>query len=256
MAYGAPAPPGMKLALFDLDHTLIPFDSGMAWTRFLVARGVLPPDAERVYLAHCQQYVAGTLDIRAMHRASMLPLACFPHASLMQWADEFEAQMASQVPLAMRTLVRSHQDAGDLCVIVTATTRLIAEPFARLFGVAHVVATEAAMAQGAFTGEILGEPCYREHKVSRVDQWLAQQGLDRAVSSSRGSIRIRPVTCLCCAPCRTRWPCSLTRNCARMRCEPGGRFSIGRERAQVNVTRDLSSDPSAAPPAREGTLMN
>jgi phosphoserine phosphatase len=23
----------MKLALFDLDHTLTPFDSGMAWTR-------------------------------------------------------------------------------------------------------------------------------------------------------------------------------------------------------------------------------
>ena len=30
------------LALFDLDHTLIPFDSGMAWTRFLILRGVLP----------------------------------------------------------------------------------------------------------------------------------------------------------------------------------------------------------------------
>ena len=23
----------MRLALFDLDHTLIPFDSGMAWTK-------------------------------------------------------------------------------------------------------------------------------------------------------------------------------------------------------------------------------
>lgn len=170
----------MKLALFDLDHTLIPFDSGMAWTQFLMARGVLPADAECVYLAHCRQYVAGTLDIHAMHRASVLPLARFPRASLMQWVDEFEARMAPQVPLAMRTLVRSHQDAGDLCAIVTATTRLIAEPFARLFGVAHMVATEAAMAQGTLTGEILGEPCYREHKVSRVDQWLEQQGLDRA----------------------------------------------------------------------------
>lgn len=170
----------MKLALFDLDHTLIPFDSGMAWTKFLVAQGVLPADAECVYLSYCRQYVAGTLDIHAMHRASMLPLARFPRALIMQWTSEFETRMASQVPLAMRTLVRSHQDAGDLCAIVTATTRLIAEPFARLFGVAHVVATEAFMAQGAFTGEILGEPCYREHKVSRVDQWLAQQGLARA----------------------------------------------------------------------------
>ena len=44
----------MKLALFDLDHTLIPFDSGMAWTRFLAARRALPPDAPEAYLAACQ----------------------------------------------------------------------------------------------------------------------------------------------------------------------------------------------------------
>jgi phosphoserine phosphatase len=40
----------MRLALFDLDHTLIPFDSGMAWTRMLVERGVLPAQAEEAYL--------------------------------------------------------------------------------------------------------------------------------------------------------------------------------------------------------------
>ena len=65
----------MKLALFDLDHTLIPFDSGMAWTRFLVGRGRLPADAEERYLGYCHQYVAGTLDMHAMHRASVLAYA-------------------------------------------------------------------------------------------------------------------------------------------------------------------------------------
>ncbi len=72
----------MKLALFDLDHTLIPFDSGMAWIRFLVRAGVLAPDAEARYLACCHQVVAGTLDIHAMHRASMAPLAGLAPAQL------------------------------------------------------------------------------------------------------------------------------------------------------------------------------
>ena len=40
-----------RLALFDLDHTLIPFDSGMAWTRFLVGEGALDGGAEARYLA-------------------------------------------------------------------------------------------------------------------------------------------------------------------------------------------------------------
>jgi HAD superfamily hydrolase (TIGR01490 family) len=169
----------LRLALFDLDHTLIPFDSGMAWTRFLIERGVLPAQAEETYLDHCRQYVAGTLDIRAMHFASVAPLARVARSELAQWASEFEQALHPRVPADTRALVQRHLDAGDLCAVVTATTRFIAEPCARLFGVRHVVATEAATVDGspggAFTGAIDGLPCFREHKVTRVQQWLAQQ---------------------------------------------------------------------------------
>jgi HAD superfamily hydrolase (TIGR01490 family) len=163
----------MNLALFDLDHTLIPFDSGMAWTRFLTARGVLPPDAPDVYLAYCHQYVAGTLDIRGMHRATVAPLSRYPREQIAQWGRAFEAEMAGQVPESMHALVRRHQAAGDLCAIVTATTRFIAEPFGRVFGIPHVLATEAATMDDFLTGEIAGEPCYREHKLTHVNRWLA-----------------------------------------------------------------------------------
>ena len=171
----------MNLALFDLDHTLIPFDSGMAWTQFLVQAGVLPPQAVDDYLGFCQQYVAGTLDIHAMHRASVRPLAQVPRTLLAQWGRDFEVAMAPQIPAPMRALVQRHQQAGDLCAIVTATSRFIAEPLARLLGVVHLVATEPAAqppshdgaADGALTGEITGLPCYGPHKPARVAAWLA-----------------------------------------------------------------------------------
>ena len=164
------------LALFDLDHTLIPFDSGMAWTQFLVRRGVLPAAAEAHYLACCQRFVAGAIDIHAMHRECLLPIVRHPRSALAQWQREFEAEMASRVPAAMRALVERHRDDGDLCAIVTATTQLIAEPFARLFGIDTLLATQAATTtEGSFTGEIDGEPCYREHKLSRVVRWLGSR---------------------------------------------------------------------------------
>jgi HAD superfamily hydrolase (TIGR01490 family) len=169
----------MNLALFDLDHTLIPFDSGMAWTRFLVELGVLPAEAEAQYLAYCHQYVAGTLDIHAMHRASLTPLMRYSRAQVAEWAIEFEAAMAPRIPDDMQALVQRHLDAGDLCAIVTATERFIAEPFGRLFGIGEVLATEAATVDGspeaALTGEIAGEPCFREHKVTHVKRWLAHR---------------------------------------------------------------------------------
>ena len=185
----------MNLALFDLDHTLIPFDSGMAWTRFLVARGALPPQANDDYLAFCRQYVAGTLDIHAMHRASVRPLARVPRSVLAQWCREFEVAMAPQIPARMRALVRRHQQAGDLCAIVTATSRFIAEPLARLLGVAHLVATEPAVrpptqdgaADGLLTGEIAGLPCYGPHKPARVAAWLAALTTGPVAPAARGA---------------------------------------------------------------------
>jgi HAD superfamily hydrolase (TIGR01490 family) len=115
-----------------------------------------------------------------MHFASVAPLARIPRAQLAQWTGEFERALRARVPADTHALVQRHLGAGDLCAVVTATTRFIAEPCARLFGVAHVVATEAATVDGtptgALTGAIDGLPCFREHKVTRVRQWLAQQG--------------------------------------------------------------------------------
>lgn len=166
----------MNLALFDLDHTLIPFDSGMAWTRFLVERGALPPQAEATYLDFCHQYVAGTLDIHAMHRAAIAPLRAVEPARLAHWRAEFGAALQPRLPAGMRALVQRHQAAGDLCAIVTATTRLIAQPLAQAFGVAQLLATEPVLVDGRPTGEIDGLPCYREHKLAHVHDWLARSG--------------------------------------------------------------------------------
>lgn len=165
-----------RLALFDLDHTLIPFDSGLAWTRFLVGEGALDGGAEARYLAFCHQYVAGALDIHAMVRANLLPLAAFEPQQVAQWRARFEDKIAPQLPSAMRQLVDRHRLRGDLCAVVTATEKLVAEPFARAFGIEHLVATEGVMVGGRPTGEIDGLPCFREHKVTRVQGWLAQRG--------------------------------------------------------------------------------
>ncbi len=166
----------MKIALFDLDHTLIPFDSGMAWTRHLVREGALEPAAEQRYLDFCHQYVAGTLDIHAMHRANMAPLSAFGAEQLQAWREGFAREMQALLPQGMRDLVDRHRAQGDLCAIVTATSRWVAEPFARGFAIEHLLATEAVMSQGRPGTEIDGLPCFREHKVTKVEAWLADLG--------------------------------------------------------------------------------
>jgi HAD superfamily hydrolase (TIGR01490 family) len=166
------------LALFDLDHTLIPFDSGALFARFLVERGALDDSFEPQYLAYCRRYAEGSVDMVEMHRFTVGTLGRHPPRSVALWLHEFESTLAAQVPEAARELVREHAAAGHLCALVTATTRFIAEPFARSLGLAEVVATEPAVDRlGRYTGEIIGEPCFREHKVGHVSAWLARRGL-------------------------------------------------------------------------------
>jgi HAD superfamily hydrolase (TIGR01490 family) len=179
----------------------------MAWTRFLTERGVLPATAADEYLAYCHQYVAGTLDIRAMHRATVAPLSVYTREQIAAWGEAFEAEMAPLLPLPMLSLVRQHRDSGDLCAIVTATESFIARPIGRLFGIEHVVATEAQSVDGTstgrLTGEIEGEPCYREHKLQKVADWLRAppfaytRGLDEFKRSWFYSDSISDLALLC-----------------------------------------------------------
>lgn len=164
------------LALFDLDHTLIPFDSGLAWSRFLIQQGHLPADFEAGYLSHARQYASGTLDSEALHRWTLAPFAAVPLARLQAWRRDFAARLPPRLPAAARQLLQRHLRAGDLCAIVTATARFISEPFAEALGAPHLVATESEVVDGFFSGNLLGEPCFRAGKIAHVQRWLAAQG--------------------------------------------------------------------------------
>ena len=83
-----------------------------------------------------------------------------------------------QIHPAALELVQQHQREGALCAIVTATNSFITGPIAREFHVEHLIATEIEIGtDGNFTGKPAGLPSFREGKVTRVEQWLALQGL-------------------------------------------------------------------------------
>lgn len=167
----------MRLALFDLDHTLIPFDSGLAFMRFLVARGALPAATDAAYLEQCRRFVAGRIDVLDLHRALVLPLAAAKRGELDAWLADFDAALAPTLPPAALALVAAHRDAGDRCCLVTATTRLVAERYAAAFGIEEVLATEAQRdSLGRLTGEVVGAPCVGAHKLDKLVTWLALDG--------------------------------------------------------------------------------
>ena len=170
----------MNLALFDLDHTLLPIDSDYAWGIFTIDIGWTDPHVFRQknddFFAH---YQAGTLDIHDYVRFATEAVrlhgateAAQAHARFMR-----EVVQPSLKPEAM-SLVRHHQAAGDTVVIVTATNEFVTRPIADAFGVPELIAVNLERGPGGWiTGEIRGTPSFRDGKVARVSEWLAARSL-------------------------------------------------------------------------------
>ena len=177
----------MKLALFDLDHTLIPIDSDHSWGVYTTGIGWTDPvDFTRRNDEFYAQYQAGTLDIHAYIRFSTAAVrrqgAINSEAA---HADYMRAIVQPAIKPQAMALVNQHQQAGDAVIIVTATNEFVTRPIAQAFGVAELIAVElerdtAPGGTGWITGEIKGVPSFREGKITRVGQWLAERQLDWA----------------------------------------------------------------------------
>lgn len=171
-----------NLALFDLDHTLIPTDSDHEWGRFMIKLGLVDAESfkrqnDRFYA----DYKAGTLDIHAYLAAALAPLARHPRAQLDAWHEQYmqEVIRPAMLPAALE-LVRRHREAGDLCCIVTATNAFVTRPIADAFGVETLIACEVETVDGHpasdLTGRATGVPSFREGKIARTEAWLASLG--------------------------------------------------------------------------------
>ena len=169
-----------QIALFDLDHTLIPFDSDHAWGEHTISLGWRDPvDFKRRNNEFFEQYRAGTLDLHQYMRfateairAQGAEKSSAGHASFMQ------AVVQNGIKPEALALVQNHRQAGHEVVIVTATNEFVTRPIAAAFGVSELIAVELERdADGLITGEIHGTPSFREGKVSRVGDWLAARQL-------------------------------------------------------------------------------
>lgn len=166
----------MNLALFDLDNTLLDGDSDFEWSQFLIDQGVLDRELfEAKNLAFYEQYKAGTLDIHAFLDFQLKPLSRHKRSELDKWHEDFmRNKIRPMMTLPGKQLVASHQAAGDICVIITATNSFVTKPIARKYNVEFLIATEPEQKKGEFTGQVHGVPSFREGKITRLEEWMVQ----------------------------------------------------------------------------------
>ena len=174
----------MRVALFDLDHTLLPIDSDYSWGVFTTTIGWTDPvDFAQRNDEFYAQYQAGTLDIHDYVRFATDAVRSRGRDLALVARDDF---MRTVVRPAIRrealALVRQHQGRGDAVAIITATNEFVTRPIADAFGVAELIAVQLECdnspgGTGWITGAIRGVASVREGKVVRFGQWLQSRSL-------------------------------------------------------------------------------
>ena len=165
----------MKLALFDLDHTMLNTDSDHSWGEFLVNEGLVDPVHHRAMNdKFYEDYKKGQLDPYAYNEFVFQFLTQHDHDYLTELHQLFmQKVIRPQMRLEGFKAIQCHKDAGHEIVGITATSDFITAPIFREFGITEIIATNAEVIDGKYTGKVTNIACYQQGKLTRLNQWLA-----------------------------------------------------------------------------------
>ncbi|MCB9914204.1 MAG: HAD family phosphatase [Planctomycetes bacterium] len=164
----------MKLALFDLDGTLIQGDSEVGWCRFLTARGAFDMSGIDAFMS---SYVGGGFDADAFYRFQLRPLTVLSEDELEALRDEYlRDHVLPTVSPALRARLEAHRERGHVALAITAAHDFLAVPICALFPLDGELATLGERRDGRHTGAVSGTPCFGVGKITRLERWLAERG--------------------------------------------------------------------------------
>ena len=173
-----------ELLIFDLDNTLLAGDSDRNWGIFLSEQQIVDSsyldESERFY----NNYYEGSLDIDGFLSFCLRPLVANDMSVLLALRDQFiEEKIKPIVTKVGKELIDEAHSEGKEVIIATATNDFVTRPIADIFDVSVLIATEFEIKDNAFTGRVVGAPCFRGGKLNKVTKWINDNNFDLSQAS-------------------------------------------------------------------------
>lgn len=172
---------GRSAAFFDLDKTIIARSSSEAFSRSFLREGLITrADAVRSAYAHFLFHVGGADERQTSRLRDAL-------SELIEgWDVSKVAQIVAETlhelidPVVYEealTLMRRHQSNGRDVIIVSASGAELVAPIAQMLGADHWIASQMAVEDGKYTGEITFY-AYGENKAGAIRELAQARGYD------------------------------------------------------------------------------
>jgi len=168
----------MRLVLFDMDHTLVPADTGTIWSQFLQEKNLISLEKAQERAQFLADYQNGTLNVEEAYRFELGVLQSLERDLRKELLNQFfEDKVKPLITATALQTVAKHRQNGDYLIMITATLEEIASPIAEFFGMDHLIGGRGQIdARGNYTGEIEREPCMGRGKLVHLEEWLVKTG--------------------------------------------------------------------------------
>ncbi len=167
-----------RLALFDLDRTLIAVNSATGWIKREVRLGFLTRRQAMHGVYQIAKYQLGFSRMEQTIEDAVRALTGDEEAAVAQRTLDFwREEVASTIRPGARAALQAHLDAGDHVALLTSSSDYMCRAVAEELPFEQWGCNRFEVLDGRFTGEVYKPLCYAEGKVAHAEALASEHGL-------------------------------------------------------------------------------
>ena len=167
-----------KLAIFDLDHTILKCNSDHSWLDYLTNKGFIKKEEYFEQNAEFQKkFREANVNYKEYYEFTIQYLRNKSDDYISNIRSDFMKEIIEpSINIYALRLIHKHYDKDDELLLASGTTSIIAGPIAKRLEFKNVVCTTCEKENNIYTGRIEDPPSLGEGKLINVQTWMQNNG--------------------------------------------------------------------------------
>lgn len=167
-----------KLAIFDLDHTILKCNSDHSWLDYLMNKQFIKKEEYFDQNAEFQRrFKQGDVNYRDYYEFTIQYLKGKSDDYISDIRSDFMIEVIEpSINIYALRLIHKHYEKGEELLLASGTTSIIADSIAKRLEFKNVVCTRCEQKNNTFTGRIENPPSLGEGKLKNVQAWMKKNG--------------------------------------------------------------------------------
>ena len=167
-----------KLAIFDLDHTILKCNSDHSWLDYLINKGFIKKEEYFEQNAEFQKkFREANVNYKEYYEFTIQYLRNKSDDYISNIRSDFMKEIIEpSINIYALRLIHKHYEKDDELLLASGTTSIIAGPIAKRLEFQNVVCTKCEQKNNIYTGKIEDPPSLGEGKLINVQTWMQNNG--------------------------------------------------------------------------------